>query len=69
MNLNVVGSFVWTYLTNLQETALPSRAELAGLLADEQFSTKFSTDIRKFSRNFEFSTFYDDVNLGKNFFL
>jgi hypothetical protein len=38
---------------------------LAGLLADEYFSTKFSTDIRKFSRNFELSTFYDDMNLGK----
>ncbi|XP_035714329.1 uncharacterized protein LOC110858253 isoform X2 [Folsomia candida] len=62
--VNQVGSFVWTYLTNLQETALPSRAELASLLADETFNTKFSSDIRKFSRNFELSTFYEDANFG-----
>jgi len=61
-----VGSFVWTYLTNLQETALPSKAELQGLLQDEILSSKFTPDIRKFSRNFELSSFYEDANLGEN---
>jgi len=60
-----VGSFVWSYLKNLQETALPSKAELQGLVADEKLSKKFSTDFRKFSRNLEISSFYDDFNFGK----
>jgi len=60
-----VGSFVASYLRNLQETALPSKAELQGLVSDEKFSQKFGTDFRKFSRNLEMSAFYDDFNFGK----
>ncbi|CAG7726200.1 unnamed protein product [Allacma fusca] len=62
--VNQVGSFLWTYIKNLQETSLPSKAELQGLVADEKLGKKFSTDVRKFSRNFEISTFYDDLNFG-----
>jgi len=52
-------------MKNLQSTALPSKAELQGLVADEKFTKKFAVDARKFSRNFEISTFYDKLNLGK----
>lgn len=60
-----MGSFVVSYMKNLQETALPSKAELQGLVSDEKFSERFSLDFRKLSRNYEISAFYDDFNLGK----
>ncbi|XP_069195444.1 LOW QUALITY PROTEIN: uncharacterized protein [Procambarus clarkii] len=62
--VNQVGSFVWTHLQNLKETGLPSRAEVQGLLSNQDIASKFTPDIRRFSRNIEWSGFYDDLNVG-----
>lgn len=62
--VNQVGSFVWTHLLNMKESGLPSRAEVQGLLSNQEIASKFSADVRKFSRNFEWSGFYDDLNIG-----
>ncbi|CAL8109862.1 unnamed protein product [Orchesella dallaii] len=59
-----VTSFVSSYIRNLQETSLPSKLELQGLVADEKLNDPFSTDFRQFSKNFEASAFHPDWNLG-----
>ena len=59
-----VGSFVWTHLKNLQETASPYQLEVQGLLADLHLHNKFNTDARKFSRNFEISGFNSEYHVG-----
>lgn len=60
-----VGSFVFTHLENIKETGMPSRAELQSLLSNQDISSKFTPDVRKFSRNIELSGFYDQLNVGK----
>lgn len=62
--VNQVGSFVWTHLTNLQETTSPSKQAVRQLLATEFLRNKFNTDARKFSRNLEASNYWQDVNVG-----
>ncbi|KAF2366665.1 Lipid transport protein N-terminal [Trinorchestia longiramus] len=59
-----VGSFIWTHLTNIQEGSLPSRLSVQGLLSNQKLQEKFRTDVRKFSRNYEWSAFYDPLNIG-----
>ena len=59
-----MGSFVWTHLTNLQETSNPSKQQIRQMLSSETLRAKFSTDARKFSRNVEVSTFSDEWNAG-----
>ena len=61
---NTVGSFVWTHLTNLQETSSPSKQDIRRMLSSDFLRNKFKTDVRKFSRNFEASTFWDQLNVG-----
>ena len=61
---NAVGSFVWTHLTNLQETSSPSKQDIRHMLSSDFLRNKFNTDVRKFSRNFEASTFWDQLNVG-----
>ena len=39
-------------------------AELQGLLSNVQLQDKFNTDARKFSRNYEWSAFYDPLNIA-----
>ena len=60
-----VGSFIWTHVTNLQETGLPSKIEIQSLLSNSHFQEKFKTDFRKFSKHIELSGFYDELNIGK----
>ncbi|CAG0891208.1 unnamed protein product [Cyprideis torosa] len=55
--VNQVGSFVWTHLTNLQETSDPTKVSVKELLASDFLRNKFNTDVRKFSRNYEGSYF------------
>lgn len=62
--VNQVGSYVWSHLTNLAKSASPVNVEVQGLLVDEQLDTKYKMDIRKFSRNFENSLFFDEYNFG-----
>ncbi|KAJ1524178.1 hypothetical protein ONE63_010704 [Megalurothrips usitatus] len=62
--VNQVASFVWTHLTNLQETASPWKQALRELVESDFLKNKFKTDARKFSRNYEGSLFFDKVNAG-----
>ena len=62
--VNQVGSFVWSHLNNLAKTVSPVHLETQGLLVDKVLSNKFRLDIRKFSRNFEYSVFFDEYNFG-----
>ncbi|XP_012252389.2 uncharacterized protein LOC105683963 [Athalia rosae] len=65
--VNQVGSFVWSHLTNLLKSSSPSRIEIQSLLTDRDLGMKFNGDIRKFSRNYETSFFSDEYNLGANY--
>ncbi|XP_037091139.1 apolipophorins-like [Pollicipes pollicipes] len=62
--VNQVGSFVWTHITNMQETNDPSKQYLKSLLYNVELSKKFATDARKFSRYYEKSAFFESVNAG-----
>ncbi|XP_017783637.1 PREDICTED: uncharacterized protein LOC108567594 [Nicrophorus vespilloides] len=61
---NQVGSFVWTHLTNLQETSAQWKQGIRQLLENEFLKNKFNTDIRKYSRNYEASAFLDSAGMG-----
>ena len=63
-NTNQVGSFVWSHLTNLAKSASPVKVEVQGLLMDNDLGEKFKMDFRKFSRNYEYSLFFDEYNFG-----
>ncbi len=62
--VNQVGSFVWTHLTNLQETSSPGKQTIRAMLQSEFLRNKFNTDARKFSRNLEASSFSKELNIG-----
>jgi len=62
--INQVGSFIWTHLTNLQQTASPAKASIRAILENVQLQKQFDLDKRKFSRNVEFSTFSELLNIG-----
>lgn len=65
-NLSVftVGSFVWTHLQNLKKTSVPYHLELQTMLSGD-INKKFNTDIRKFSRNYEYSFFLTEYGVGE----
>jgi len=62
--VNQVGSFVWTHLTNLAETSCPLKADIAAIIEDPHLLNEFDIDKRKFSRNIELSTFNHLMNMG-----
>lgn len=62
--VNQVGSYVWSHLHNIAKSASPMNVEAQGLLVDEELASKFRLDIRKFSRNYEQSVFFDEYNFG-----
>uniref|UniRef100_A0A6P7GJY7 Uncharacterized protein LOC114337760 n=1 Tax=Diabrotica virgifera virgifera TaxID=50390 RepID=A0A6P7GJY7_DIAVI len=65
--VNQVGSFVWTHLNNLMTSAKPSKVEVQSLLSDKDLAKKFDSDIRKFSRNFEGSMYFEEYSVGGNY--
>ncbi|EGI63145.1 Apolipophorin [Acromyrmex echinatior] len=65
--VNQVGSFVWSHLTNLYNSASPTRVEIQSLLTDRDIGNKFNNDIRKFSRNYENSFFSEEYNIGMSY--
>ena len=67
--VNQVGSFVWTHLTNLQETQSisPNKRALKRLVGAEFLKNKWNTDVRKFSRYFEASHYNKVIIYRKNF--
>ncbi|XP_067622386.1 uncharacterized protein Apoltp [Eurosta solidaginis] len=62
--INQVGSFVWSHLSNLAKSSSPLNIEVQSLLLDNDLSDKYDMDIRKFSRNFEQTFFFDEYNFG-----
>ena len=57
---------MWTHVTNLMETASPLKQSIKTILDDDDLPKKFDLDQRKFSRNYEWSYFSDDMNAGGN---
>ena len=57
---------MWTHLTNLQESQSKdeARAHLKKLIGSEELANKWSGDVRKFSRNVEFSQFFNELGVG-----
>ena len=62
--VNQVGSFIWTHLTNLLETANPHKQGIRAILSNESLKKSFDMDKRKFSRNLEWSVFSQLINAG-----
>lgn len=62
--VNQVGSYVWSHLKNIAKSASPIRVAAQALLGDDDLGKKYSLDFRKFSRNFEYSLFFDEYNVG-----
>jgi hypothetical protein len=48
----------------LQETRDPTKKYFRDLLSSDFLKNKFNTDARKFSRNFEGSYHFEDLNMG-----
>ena len=62
--VNQVGSFVWTHLTNLEETSSPFKQDIRSIIENEFLRKTFDMDKRKFSRNIEWSAFSELINTG-----
>ena len=64
--VNQVGSFMWTHLTNIQESKSKDRWKvyLKNFIGSEVMQNKWNTDPRKFSRNLEVSHFINDYRIG-----
>lgn len=52
---------------NLYSSASPTRVEIQSLLTDRDLDSKFNSDVRKFSRNYENSFFSEEYNVGANY--
>nr|KAG5710083.1 hypothetical protein BaRGS_030159 [Batillaria attramentaria] len=59
-----VGSFVWSHLTNLQETSSPHKQAVRQMLEDVTLPEKFDLGRLQFSRNYEGSLFLKRFNTG-----
>ena len=57
---------MWTHLTNLQESRSKDESKIyvKKLIGSEELQSKWSGDVRKFSRNVEFSQFFNDWRVG-----
>ena len=62
--VNQVGSFIWTHLTNLMETSDLHKQNVKMILEDAALKKEFDMDKRKFSRNIEKSVFFESINTG-----
>ena len=62
--VNQVGSYVWSHLTNLMESSDPHKQAIKAILEDETLQKEFDLDKRKFSRNYEGSLFMEKINTG-----
>jgi hypothetical protein len=64
--INQVGSFIWTHLTNLQETSSPLKSKIREIVENAELKKQFDMDKRKFSRNVELSSYSELLNVGAN---
>ena len=59
-----VGSFVWSHLSNLQETSSPHKQAVRQLLKKVQLPARFDLGRLQFSRHYEGSAFLKRLNSG-----
>ncbi|KAK7094147.1 hypothetical protein V1264_007812 [Littorina saxatilis] len=59
-----VGSFVWSHLSNLQESSSPHKQAVRQLLKKTKLPAKFDLGRLQFSRNYEGSAFLKRLNSG-----
>ncbi|XP_056009974.1 uncharacterized protein LOC125679922 [Ostrea edulis] len=62
--VNQVGSFIWSHLTNLMESSSPLKQDIRSIMENEYLKKEFDMDKRKFSRNYEGSFFLEKINTG-----
>ncbi|KAL3871450.1 hypothetical protein ACJMK2_039447 [Sinanodonta woodiana] len=65
--VNQVGSYIWSHLTNFMETSDRHKQEIRSILEDDVLQKEFDLDKRKFSRNYEKSFFFEMMNTGAKF--
>merc|ERR1739838_536012 len=61
---NQVGTFVWTHLSNLQESGSHEKQWIRSLIGEESLKTKFNSTAIQFSRNMETSFYMEELGLG-----
>lgn len=61
---NQVGSYVSSHIENSRETVLQTRKPKVAFFKQLTIPKTFHQDLRKFSRNLEYSSFSPDANLG-----
>ncbi|XP_041357844.1 uncharacterized protein LOC121374798 [Gigantopelta aegis] len=59
-----VGSFIWSHLTNLMESASPHKQSIKAILEKEDLKKEFDLEKLKYSRNYEGSLFFERLNTG-----
>lgn len=59
-----VGSFVASHIENVLESASPSKQEVKQIFSQFNIPEALRRDVRKVSRNSEFSTFFPNLNVG-----
>ena len=64
---NQVGSFVWSHLSNLQESASSNKQWIRDLIGEEALVKKFNTTSLQLSRNIESSFYMEEVGAGATF--
>ncbi|XP_068239150.1 uncharacterized protein [Palaemon carinicauda] len=62
--VNQVGSFIWTHMTNMQESAAPEKQWIRKMIDEDLLQQKFNSDALRFSRNYESSFFMNELNIG-----
>ena len=63
-SVNQVGTFVWTHLSNLQESASHEKQWIRELIGEEKLANKFNATALKFSRNLESSFYMEEIGFG-----
>ncbi|GFQ73674.1 apolipophorins, partial [Trichonephila clavata] len=59
--------FTWSLLTNMQSSSDPVKSSLTESVYLEEIEVPDSTDLTKFSRNFQLSLFSEFLNIGNEF--
>ena len=64
--VNQVGSFIWTHMSNLQETdsKIGGKLFMKRIIGSDVLQNKWNSDVRKFSRNIEISHFLNEYKIG-----
>lgn len=62
--VNQVGSFVWSHIQNMMKSALDTALEIQAILQDEYLSSKFTSEMMKFSQNYESSLYVNEYGTG-----